>query len=140
MSLARLYGDTHHTYLALMHRFPLRPLRSETDLDEATTLLDALVVQDTLTAAEADYLAVLSELVTQYEAMTHAIPLPSDADLLQHLLDAHGVTPPEVAQATGITAATLAAVLAGTQPLTREQIGPLARYFQVPPSVFAFGE
>lgn len=72
--------------------------------------------------------------------MTHAIPLPSDADLLQHLLDVHGVTPPEVAQATGITAVTLAAVLAGTQHLTREQIGTLARYFQVSLSVFAFGE
>ena len=32
------------------------------------------------------------------------------------------------------------AVLAGTQHLTREQLGTLARYFQVSPSVFAFGE
>ncbi len=31
----------------------------------------------------------------------------------------------------------LAAVLAGTQPLTRAQIDTLARYFQVSPSVFA---
>jgi len=140
MSLARLYGNTQHTYLALIRRFPLRPLRSETDLDEATTILDALVVQDTLTAAEADYLAVLSDLVAQYEAMTHAIPLPSDADLLQHLLDARGVTPPEAAQATGIGAATLAAVLAGTHHLTREQIDTLARYFQVASSMFACRE
>ena len=43
------------------------------------------MVQDTLTAAEADDLAVLSDRVAPYEAMTHAIPLPSDADLLQHL-------------------------------------------------------
>lgn len=94
------------------------------------------MVQDTLTAAEADDLAVLSDLVAQYEAMTHAIPLPSDTDLLQHLLDARGVTPPEVAQATGIGAA----VLAGTHHLTREQIDTLARYFQVASSVFACGE
>lgn len=72
------------------------------------------MVQDTLTAAEADDLAVLSDLVAPYEAMTHAIPLPSDADLLQYLLDARGVTPPEVAQATGIGAATLAAALRST--------------------------
>ena len=31
----------------------------------------------------------------------------------------------------------LAAVLAGTQPLTRAQIDTLARYFQVSPSVVA---
>lgn len=98
------------------------------------------MVQDTLTAAEADDLAVLSDRVAPYEAMTHAIPLPSDADLLQHLLDARGVTPPEVAQATGIGAAPLAAGLAGTHHLTREQIDTLARYFQVASSVLACGE
>ena len=37
-------------------------------------LLDALVVQDTLSTAEADYLAVLSDLVEQYEAEVHPIP------------------------------------------------------------------
>jgi HTH-type transcriptional regulator / antitoxin HigA len=138
MSLTTLYGETQETYLALIHTFPLRPLRSEAELDEATTILDALVVQDTLTAAEADYLAVLSDLVEQYEAEAHPIPPASDAEILQHLLDAQGSTPPQVAQETGLEAATLAAVLAGTQSLTREQMGTLARYFQVSPSVFAW--
>ena len=65
MSLATLYGEAQETYLALMRTFPLRPLRSEAELDEATMVLDALVVKDTLTAAQADYLAVLSDLVEQ---------------------------------------------------------------------------
>ena len=68
------------------------------------------------------------------------IPPASDAELLQHLLEAQQVTPGDVARATGIGAATLAAVLAGTHHLTREHIGTLARYFQVSPSVFALGE
>ena len=51
-------------------------------------VLDALVGKETLTAAEADYLAVLSDLVEQYEAGTHPIPPASDAELLQHLLEA----------------------------------------------------
>ena len=140
MSLATLYGETQDTYLTLIRTFPLRPLRSEADLDEAMAILDALVVKDALAAAEADYLAVLSDLVEQYEAEAHPIPPASDAELLQHLLEAQAVTPVEVARATGMSAATLAAVLAGTQALTREQIGTLARYFQVSPSVFAFGE
>jgi HTH-type transcriptional regulator / antitoxin HigA len=137
MSLATLYGETQETYLALIRTFPLRPLRSEADLDEATTILDALVVKDTLTAAEADYLAVLSDLVEQYEAEAHPIHPASDAELLEHLLDARGLTPPQVAQETGLDTATLTAVLAGTQPLTHAQIDLLARSFQVSPSVFA---
>jgi HTH-type transcriptional regulator / antitoxin HigA len=140
MSLTTLYGEAQDTYLALIRTFPLRPLRSEADLDEATTIIDALVVQDTLTDAEADYLAVLSDLVEQYEAEVHTIPPASDAALLQHLLEAQAVTTVEVAQATGIDMTVLDAVLAGTHQLTREQIGPLTRYFQVVPSVFAFGE
>ena len=140
MSLATLYGETQDTYLTLIRTFPLRPLRSEADLDEAMALLDALVVKDALSAAEADYLAVLSDLVEQYEAEAHPIPPASDAALLQHLLEAQAVTPVEVAQATGMDAVTLAAVLAGTLQLTREQIGQLARYFQMSPSVFVFGE
>ena len=140
MSLATLYGETQDTYLTLIRTCPLRPLRSEADLDEAMVILDALVVKDALSAAEADYLAVLSDLVEQYEAEAHPIPPASDAALLQHLLEAHAVTPVEVAQATGMDAVTLAAVLAGTLQLTREQIGQLARYFQMSPSVFVFGE
>ena len=140
MSLATLYGETQDTYLTLIRTCPLRPLRSEADLDEAMAILDALVVQDALSAAEADYLAVLSDLVEQYEAEAHPIPPASDAELLQHLLEAQSVTPREVAQAMGMDVATLTAVLAGTRHLTREQIGQLARYFQVSPSVFVFGE
>jgi len=140
MSLATLYGETQDTYLTLIRTCPLRPLRSEADLDEAMVILDALVVKDALSAAEADYLAVLSDLVEQYEAEAHPIPPASDAALLQHLLEAQAVTPVEVAQATGMDAVTLAAVLAGTLQLTREQIGQLARYFQMSPSVFVFGE
>src|SRR5438552_16674232 len=133
MSLATLYGETQDTYLTLIRTCPLRPLRSEADLDEAMALLDALVVKDTLSTAEADYLAVLSDLVEQYEAGAHPIPSASDAELLQHLLEAQDVTPDRVAQATGIAVETLAAVLDGTQRLTREQLGTLARYFQVSP-------
>jgi len=140
MSLATLYGETQDTYLTLIRTCPLRPLRSEADLDEAMAILDALVVKDALSAAEADYLAVLSDLVEQYEAEAYPIPPASDAELLQHLLEAQAVTHVEVARETGMGAATLAAVLAGKQPLTREQIGQLARYFQVSPSVFVFGE
>jgi len=140
MSLATLYGETQDTYLTLIRTCPLRPLRSEADLDEAMALLDALVVKDTLSTAEADYLAVLSDLVEQYEAAVHPIPPASDAEVLQHLLEAQSTTLREVVQATGIDAPTLEAVLAETQPLTREQIGQLTRYFQVSPSVFVFGE
>lgn len=140
MSLITLYGEMQDTYLALIRTFPLRPIRSEDELDEAMEILDTLVGKEALTAAEADYLAVLSDLVEQYEGQAHPIPPASDAELLQHLLEAQNATPEHIAQATGIAPATLTAVLAGTERLTREHIGMLAQHFQVSPSVFTFGE
>jgi HTH-type transcriptional regulator/antitoxin HigA len=140
MSLITLYGEMQDTYLALIRTFPLRPLRSDDELDEAIEIVDTLVDKETLTAAEADYLAVLSDLVEQYEGQAHPIPPASDAELLQHLLEARDTTPEHIAQATGIAPATLTAVLAGTKRLTREHIGMLAHHFHVSPSVFTFGE
>jgi HTH-type transcriptional regulator/antitoxin HigA len=92
MSLTTLYGEMQETYLALIRTFPLHPLRSEGELDEAMEVVDALVGKEMLTAAEADYLAVLSDLVEQYEAGAHPMPPASDAELLQHLLEAQAVT------------------------------------------------
>jgi HTH-type transcriptional regulator/antitoxin HigA len=140
MSLITLYGEMQDTYLALIRTFPLRPIRSEDELDEAIEIVDTLVDKETLTTAEADYLAVLSDLVEQYEEQAHSISPASDAELLQHLIEAQETTPDYIAQATGIAPATLAAVLAGTQRLTREHIGRLAHHFHVSPSVFTFGE
>jgi HTH-type transcriptional regulator/antitoxin HigA len=92
MSLATVYGETQETYLVLIQQFPLRPIRSEAELDEAIAIIDALVIKDVLETAEADYLAVLSDLVEQYESEVHPISPASDAEMLRHLLDAQGVT------------------------------------------------
>jgi HTH-type transcriptional regulator/antitoxin HigA len=119
MSLITLYGEMQDTYLALIRIFPLRPIRSEDELDEAMEILDTLVGKEPLTTAEADYLAALSDLVEQYEGQAHSISPASDAELLQHLLEAQETTPDHVTKATGIASATLEAVLAGTQRLTR---------------------
>lgn len=140
MSLATIYGKTQETYLDLIRTFPLRPIKSEDELDEAIAALDALVDKDVLETAEADYLAVLSDLVERYEEDVHAMVPASDAEMLRHLLESKGATQVEVACDTGIIASTISAVLAGKRHLTREHIGKLSRYFNVSPSVFAFGE
>jgi HTH-type transcriptional regulator/antitoxin HigA len=140
MSLATIYGETQDTYLELIRTFPLRPIRSDAELDEAMAVIDVLVVKDSLEAAAVDYLDVLSDLVEQYEAEAHPISPASDAEMLRHLIDAMAVSQVQVARETGIVESTISAVLAGKRRLTREQIGKFAHYFHVSPSVFAFGE
>src|SRR5579872_2385309 len=54
-------------YLTLIREFPLRPIRSEADLDGAIAMIDALTDRGELRPDEQDYLDVLSKLVEEYE-------------------------------------------------------------------------
>jgi HTH-type transcriptional regulator/antitoxin HigA len=137
-SASALYGKREDRYLELVRRFPLRPLRSDADLDAAVAVIDSLIDRDELSAPEQDYLDVLSDLVEAYE--DEAVPMKpaSDSDMLRFLIEAKGVTQSQVAKEAGIAESTISEVLAGKRKLNRTQIGKLARYFHVGPGAFAF--
>src|SRR5262245_35279024 len=110
------------SYFALIKRFPLRPIRSEAELDQATEVIHALLDRARLDGGERDYLDVLSDLVECYEEEHHPIPAPGDAELLAHLLELKDVRQSELATRTGIAHSTISEVLAGKRRLTRGQI------------------
>jgi HTH-type transcriptional regulator/antitoxin HigA len=122
-------------YLALVRRFPLRPLRSDEELDEATEVLNSLLDRD-LDPWEDDYLEILSDLIEKCESATLPEVDVSDADMLQHLIEAKGVTQARVAAETGIAESTISAVIRGKRRLARKHLETLARYFRVSPAVF----
>jgi HTH-type transcriptional regulator/antitoxin HigA len=122
-------------YFALLRRFPLRPLRSEVELDEATEVLNSLLDRD-LDAWEKDYLEILGDLIEKYESANIPEGAVSDADMLQHLIDAKGVTQAQVATATDIAESTVSAIVRGKRQLARKHLEALARYFRVSPAVF----
>jgi HTH-type transcriptional regulator/antitoxin HigA len=129
---------TLDSYLELIHAFPLRPIRSDRELNRAITVINALLDRSRLTTAEEDYLEVLSDLVERYEDRHHRIATAdlTDAEMLEHLLEAKEVTQAEVARATGIRESRISEVISGKRQLTRTQIGKLAAYFCVSPAVF----
>ena len=118
-------------------RFPLRPLRTDADLDAVVAVVDSLIDQDELSAPEQDYLDVLSDLVETYEDETIPIKPVGDADMLRLLIEAKGVTQAQAAKEAGIAESTVSEVLAGKRKLNRTQIGKLGRYFRVGPGAFA---
>lgn len=131
-----LYGETEDRYLDLVRQFPLRPLRSDADLDAAVAVIDALIDQPRLTPPEHDYLDVLSDLVEAYETETIPMRPVSDADLLRFLIEQKSVTQAAVATGAGIAESTISEVLACKRKLNRTQVSKLARYFHVEPGVF----
>ena len=137
-SIRAVYGKSQDRYLQLVQRFPLRPLRTDTDLDAAVDVVDELIDRGDLTTAEQDYLDVLSDLIEAYE--NEAVPMKpvGDADMLRFLIEQRGVTQAELAKQSRIVESTISEVLAGKRKLNRAQIGKLARFFHVEPGVFAF--
>ncbi|MFO0950226.1 MAG: helix-turn-helix domain-containing protein [Isosphaeraceae bacterium] len=126
-------------YMSLVRRFPLRPLRSDEDLDRAVAVIDGLLDQDDLAPDEADYLEVLGDLVKKYEAEAHPMPALPDADMLRHLIETRDTTQASVAAQTRISESTISEVLSGRRKLNRKHIEALAGFFQVSPAVFLRG-
>ncbi len=131
-----VYGKTEDRYLDLVRRFPLRPLRTEAELDAAIAVIDGLLDRPTLTAPEQDYLDVLSDLVEATEAELVPMEPVGDAELLRFLIEQKGVTQAGVAAGAGIAESTISEVLGGKRKLNRTQIAKLARYFHVEAGVF----
>jgi len=126
------------SYLQLVRTFPLRPLRSERELDRALSVIDSLLDAKSLKREARDYLEVLSSLVEQFEEENHIIKAAPDAEMLAHLIDAKGTTQAELARHTQIAESTISSVLRGHRMLTREHIAKLSKYFHVRVNAFDF--
>jgi antitoxin component HigA of HigAB toxin-antitoxin module len=127
-------------YLQLMHRFLLRPIQSDDELEEAAEVADDLAARDeNLRQEERDYFDVLCHLIEKYEDEVVRLPDVGGAAMLRFLIEQRGVTQQTVAAEAGIANSTLSAVLKGTRRLNLEHIEKLAPYFGVEPAVFLPG-
>lgn len=138
MKAKRQASDRRDAYLELIQHFPLRPIRTEEELDRAIEIVDDLTDRDDLEEGEKDYLEVLSDLMERYEAERHPIEPVSDSAILAHLIEAKEITQARLAYEAKIAESTISEVLTGKRRLNRSQIGRLARYFGVAPTVFHF--
>jgi HTH-type transcriptional regulator/antitoxin HigA len=133
----RLKGKNKDSYLKLVLEFPLASIRSDEHLSEAQKVMDFLLARGTLNGGEEIYLDALSDLVGAYEDDHHAIQPASDAEMLQHLLAAKGITQAELSRDTNLPKSTISEVLKGKKRFSRQVLRKLADYFQVDVSVLA---
>src|SRR5438105_4824611 len=105
-------------YWELIRDFPLRPIRTDKELDRAIEVVDALLDRADLTAAEEDYLDLLGDLVERYEDEVYPLPDVSDGAMLRFLIDQKDVVQADVARATGIAESRISEVLSGKRQLT----------------------
>ena len=127
---------TSDRYFVLVQELPLRPLRSDRELDRAIVMIDRLLARSGLAEDEKDYLDVLSDLVEKYEDQHFPIAPVSGIDALRHLVESSGKTQATVASEAGLPESTLSEVLLGRRRLNTRHIGILARYFRIDPGIF----
>lgn len=123
-------------YLELIREFPLIPIKSERHLLEAEKIIDRFLDEKKLAGGARAYFEVLCDLVANYEDEHYPIPMASDAELLEHLLEAKGVTQNQLHKDTGLAKSGISEILSGKKSFSKAMIGPLAEYFHVPTSVF----
>ncbi len=131
--------DDRDAYLELVQAFPLKPIRSDEELEEACRVLDKLLDREQLGSDEEDYISVLGDLIAKYEQEHHAIAPSSDRDVLEHLMEARGLTQDQLAKETGIVFTTISAIINDRRALTRDHIARLCRVFHVSPELFSYG-
>jgi HTH-type transcriptional regulator/antitoxin HigA len=123
-------------YLALVAEVPLRPIRSEFELDRAIAMIDRLTDRGELAPDEFDYRLVLGDLVTAYEKESDPETETSQSDILRFLIESKGVAQAKVALDTGIAESTVSEILAGKRKISQNVMNRLAAYFRVEPAVF----
>jgi len=95
------------SYLRMVRAFPLRPIRSESELDRAIEVIDSLIAKEDLDSGQEDYLDVLGDLVHKYEAEHDPMVAVSDTDMVRFLLESNEMAQTELAQRSGITESTI---------------------------------
>jgi HTH-type transcriptional regulator / antitoxin HigA len=125
------------SYLALIAAYPIHPLRSDADLDDAIAMVDSLLSRPRqLDDQEQDYLDCLSHEIERYEAVAYPMPALSQAELLRQLMEAREATLSDVAAGAGIAISTLSSILREKRKLNLAHIRQLATYLGVEPGVF----
>ncbi|MDZ4832271.1 MAG: helix-turn-helix domain-containing protein [Candidatus Melainabacteria bacterium] len=125
-------------YLALIKRFPLRPIRDEEMLDLASDLFSELVLKaESRAPDESDYLSILGKLIREYEDSHKAVPprmTPQRA--LESLMEDNGLSQSELARRLGAPQSVISEFLAGKRGLSKTLVLKLADHFKVSPGLF----
>jgi HTH-type transcriptional regulator/antitoxin HigA len=132
------FKDLPARYADLISLFPLRPIRDDVDLHNATDVLDAMALHvDDFSPDQADYFDVLSSLVASYEADTDPLLIPKASPLatLRSLLDSHGMSASDLGRVLG-NRELGSKILRGERHLTVNHIKKLSARFRLNPSLF----
>lgn len=124
-------------YMDLVRAFPLIPLRSKSDLNQAVTVMKKLACRmDELSEGEDNYLTVLGDLIIQYEKkLPRLAEKITPREALVFLMEENGLVQADLVEFVGHKS-NLSAFLNGHRGLSKRAAIRLADYFKVSPALF----
>jgi len=125
-------------YLALVRRFPLRPIRTKRELEQAMKIAGHLATYDegTLSRGEQDYLDTLTVLIEDYQRRHQdRLAEVSPLSMLRHLMEEREMNITDLGRVIG-SQSNASLILSGKRAISRRVMRLLAEYFGVSASVF----
>jgi HTH-type transcriptional regulator/antitoxin HigA len=128
---------TADAYLSMIRRFPLRPIRSEVECEQATKILDKYFIREDLDSGTEDYVIVLAGLVADYEDKHHPVDTShvTPLDLLKHLMEANDMTTADLGRLLG-NSGLASMILHGKRAISKTNAKILGKRFGLNPGAF----
>ena len=127
---------TLDSYFKLVQELPLASIKDDQQFDVAYAFLLRLV-KVKKDHGQQVYFDALCDLIELYDKAHNDFPPLDGAQMLAFLMeDAKGCTQADVARATGISPSVISEILKGKRRMALSHMGPLGKFFHVPPSVF----
>jgi HTH-type transcriptional regulator / antitoxin HigA len=122
-------------YGALLSEKQPAVIHDEQQNQQFIGILEELTSKETVTAAEAKLIELLTLLVEEFESKRYPLPEAGALDIIRHLMEVHGLRQKDLVDIFG-TASIVSDVLNGKRDLTKEHIRRLSQRFHVSPAVF----
>lgn len=128
------------SYLKLVRKFPLRPIRNEREYKAAAAVMERLAVrgENDLDEGERDYLDGLDEFISAYDqkAWTDRPRRGTPRQRLRSLVDDTGTAPRELAKILRCGHSLVSLLLSGKRELSKDNVRALARHFKLSADYF----
>lgn len=123
--------------MKLIVDFPLVPLRTQAQYNEAVRIMKKLAVnRKNLSTGESDYLSVLGKLIVEYEKrLPKLTPDMTPREALAYLMEINNLQQADLVECVGYKS-NLSAFINGHRGLSTRAAMRLAEYFKVSPALF----
>jgi HTH-type transcriptional regulator/antitoxin HigA len=124
------------TYSRLVAKARPAVIKTEEENNRMLAIVEQLMKKgDNLTAEEGELLELLANLISDFEDKHYPIKEPTPLEMLQHLMEARGLTAKDLWDVFGSKGVT-SEVLSGKRGISKSQIKRLAAFFNVSPELF----